>query len=73
MFYEKRRLGRKTLPRGDPRAGDTRQAVGHLGPCCNGVVTTGTWRVVALVGKSRAALGSGGQGDMGTWVSSRDS
>lgn len=36
MFYEKRRLGRKTLPRGDSRAEDTRQPVGHLGSCCNG-------------------------------------
>lgn len=46
---------------------------GTLGPVAMGMVTTGTWRVVALVGKSRAALGRGGQGDMGTWVSSRDS
>lgn len=71
--YEKHSLDKRALPRADPQSAD---GGGHQ-PGRGGdlwVVATGTWRVVAVVGESRAALGylvlreqwrTRGNGDLG--------
>lgn len=65
ISYEKHSLDKRALPRADPQSADG----GDLW-----VVATGTWRLVALVGQSRAALGylvlreqwrTRGNGDLG--------
>lgn len=78
ISYEKHSLDKRALPRADPRSadgGDTRQAVGmtfgwwQLGPG----EWWHWWERAGLPWGTWCSESSGGQGEMGTWVSSRDS